>query len=276
MELNKRIKDMVNSGMSYRAVAKEVGVSSAKVSNVVNDVFAYNKGWRKKESIKMYQSGMTINQIAEKMNLDYSTVWAHLQDVRTTAKRKVLDHKRIAHLAQMGFTTDDIAINIGTTANVIRHSLRKHGNTPNRVMFDNAADKEISSCLFIDGYTVDQISLMMGILPSDVKRYVRGLKMYKIEKPSVKKKIIKKPKPVKPSAIEQRMVVGKGISPGVYDTDVVIRESRDEGKLVKLLYSDLTDTPRVAISIRVKDDISDEEAVERWAKKHGKKSWRLA
>ena len=81
MELNKRIKDMVNSGMSYRAVAKEVGVSSAKVSNVVNDVFAYNKGWRKKESIKMYQNGMSINQIAEKMNLDYSTVWAHLKDV---------------------------------------------------------------------------------------------------------------------------------------------------------------------------------------------------
>lgn len=275
MELNKIIKDMVNSGMSYRAVAKEVGVSSAKVSNVVNDVFAYNKGWRKKESIKMYQSGMTINQIAEKMNLDYSTVWAHLKDVRTTAKRRKLDHKRIAHLAQMGFTTDDIAINIGTTANVIRHSLRKHGNTPKRVIFDNAADKEISSCLFIDGYSVDQISLMMGILPSDVKRYVRGLKMHRIEMPA-KKKIIKKPKPVKPSAIDQRMVVGKGISPGFYETEVVIRENRDEGKLVKLLYSDLTDTPRVAISIRVKDDISDEEAVERWAKKHGKKSWRLA
>ena len=174
----------------------------------------------------------------------------------------------------MGFTTDDIAINIGTTANVIRHSLRKHGNTPKRVVFDNAADKEISSCLFIDGYSVDQISLMMGILPSDVKRYVRGLKMYKVDVP-VKKKPIKKPKPVKPSAIEQRMVVGKGISPGFYDTEVVIRDDRDKGRLVSLLYSDITDTPRVSVSIRVKDDISDEEAVERWAKKHGKKCWRL-
>ena len=99
--------------------------------------------------------------------------------------------------------------------------------------------------------------------------------MYKVDVP-VKKKPIKKPKPVKPSAIEQRMVVGKGIRPGIYDTEVVIRDDRDKGRLVSLLYSDITDTPRVSVSIRVKDDISDEEAVVRWDKKHGKTSWRLA
>lgn len=269
MELNKRIKDMVNSGMSYRAVAKEVGVSSAKVSNVVNDVFAYNKGWRKKESIRMYQSGMTISQIAEKMNLEYSTVWAHLKDVRTTAKRRVLDHKRIAYLAQMGFTTDDIAINIGTTANVIRHSLRKHGNTPKRVVFDNAADKEISSCLFIDGYSVDQISLMMGILPSSVKRYVRGLKMHRIEM-SEKKKIIKKPKPVKPSAIEQRAVIGKGVTSGIYSLEVRLRPDRDDGILLGIVYRDLGNVNK-EIRIRIKESEDKESKAKNWCKKFGKK-----
>lgn len=242
-----RIREMRLRGVMNKDIAKELGISIATVSKYASDLprVKVDLGGRLKTVVAMVKSGLSVAEIVEKTGLSRWTVYNYI--------------------AQSGLKAN----------------------------WDRRFEGEsVATCkgLYMDGYSKRQISEITGLTMLTVNQYVKGVKPpFQERKPKPKtvkqpvkktKQTIIKPKirtkPVKPSAIEQRMVVGKGISPGVYDTEVVIRESRDEGKLVTFKYSDLTDTPRVAISIRVKDDISDEEAVERWAKKHGKKSWRLA
>ena len=57
--------------------------------------------------------------------------------------------------------------------------------------------------------------------------------------------------------------------------EVVLRADRDAGRSVSFLYSDFSNTPTVRTTIMVKDDVSDNEAVDRWCKKLNKKSWKL-
>ena len=73
-----------------------------------------------------------------------------------------------------------------------------------------------------------------------------------------------------------RDYLGKGFEKGEMPTSVKLREDRDDGRSVSFLYSDFSDKPTVRTAIMVRDEsVSDEEAVERWCKKLGKKSWKL-
>lgn len=141
--------------------------------------------------------------------------------------------------------------------------------------------KQLVICLRMDGYYLDEVVEITKLARQTVIEYSKGhkfvsrpVKIEKIKKPKVMPRK-KKNKKDTPTQIEQRSVLGQGVEAGVYTRDVKLRENRDEGRLVKLLYSDLSDNPTVSISIRVKDNVSDQEAADRWGKRFGKKSWRL-
>src|SRR5690606_2764162 len=184
----------------------------------------------------------------------------------------------IIRLACLGFDANIIGLNMGIKSSSASHVLYKAGVRPLRWKHDNTEEMQMCRCLFIDGYPVEQISMITGLRMSEVRRYTRGCKSHKIKVPK-KPIVIKKKKKAKtasrPSAIELRALIGKGIEAGVYDTEVRLRPDRDAGRSVSFLYSDFSDTPTVRTTIMVRDTVSDEEAIERWCKKLGKKSWKL-
>lgn len=222
----------------------------------------------------MRKSGMSVVEVANALGVHKGTVsvyTGHL-GVRVVKPKdnKGATKAECFRLYGMGFSPYEIAINLNLTRNTVYQYVRLGNAVKGKYKYDPKEDKELCKALFIDGYPIEQISLMTGLRLSEVNRYTSRHKPHQV-KLSMKKKKVK----ATPSRIEQRAVLGKGIAAGVYDTNVVFRDNRDKGRLVSFLYSDITDTPTIPISIRVKDDISDEEAVTRWCKRMGKKNWRL-
>ena len=243
-----RIREMRLRGVMNKDIAKELGISIATVSKYASDLprVKVDLGGRLKTVVAMVKSGLSVAEIVEKTGLRRWTVYNYI--------------------AQSGLKAN----------------------------WDRRFEGEsVATCkgLYMDGYSKRQISEITGLTMLTVNQYVKGVKPpFQERKPNpktvknpdqktkqaiIKSKIRTKHKE-RVSTIDQRSMLGKGVESGVYTTEVKMRGDRDSGRLITLMYSDLSENPTVRISIRVKDDISDEEAVERWAKKHGKKSWRLA
>lgn len=174
--------------------------------------------------------------------------------------------------------------------------------------------KQMVICLRMDGYYIDEVMKITGLARQTIVQYSQGYNfvkrkqfsngdeitrlhkmgyasteianrlkchiktvLYHLKNNQLKSNIMPKKKTkATPTQMEQRDVLGKGIEPGVYTREVKLRDDRDSGRMLNLLYSDLSDKPTVQISIRVKDDVSDQEAADRWGKKFGKKSWKLS
>lgn len=68
----------------------------------------------------------------------------------------------------------------------------------------------------------------------------------------------------------------KGHLKGEIIVEPTLNPYRDAGRLVKFVYSDIGDNPTVKTEIRVRrEDLTDEQAIERWCLKFKKKSWKL-
>lgn len=287
MGIRERVKSLVGKGMSYRRVASELGISSGTVSNIVNNKFDYvdKKEIRRSEVIRLRKSGMKINDIANKTGLCLDTIFNYLRGLNIKVKHESIScMDDVGFLVKRGLLPWQISIKLGIDIKTVYFYTSKLGLKSNKLSEVNKQNKQMCISLKMDGYTTDQICDITGLNEYKVLEYNGRTKEPKSTpkpKPStvvVKKTIKRKPKAktAKPTQIEQRAMIGKGIEAGVYTTDVVMREDRDDGRLVKLLYSDLDDTPRVPISIRVRDtSISDEETVERWKVKFKKKSVKL-
>lgn len=277
MIMKEKILSLREKGYTYRKIASELGISATKVSNILNNKFQYNKGHKRQRCIELRKSGMKVKDICKELGLCASAVSNYTRHLNMRVTKAPERRNEIIRLAGLGFDNNIIALNMGIKSSSVSHVLYKAGVRPLRWEYDNTEDKEVCMGLFVDGYPIDQISMITGLRLSEVKRYTRGCKVHKIKVP--KKHIVVMKKKAKtasrPSAIELRALIGKGIEAGVYDTTVVLRDDRDKGRIVSFLYSDITDTPTIPISIRVKDDISDEEAVKRWCKRAGKKNWML-
>lgn len=276
MEL--KIRELSEKGLSCREVAGILGTSPSTVSRVL-------RGYKKKKPIKddviaMRLKGVMINDIANRFNISVPTVAKYLKGIslpNTTSYE-------VTELANKGYTRFGIALLTGLEYQTVYKNSRDI-----EVAEFVDEDLQLAKCLRMDGYSIREVMNIMCVSYSYVKNATKGMKIgyyslkpkpTRVQKKVEPKKIIKvmKKKKIdkKPTQMEQRAMLSKGVEAGVYTTDVVMREDRDEGRLVKLLYSDLDDTPRVPISIRVRDtSISDEEAVERWKVKFKKKSVKL-
>lgn len=287
MDIRDRVKSLVSQGMSYRRVASELGISSGTVSNIVNNKFEYvdKKAIRRSEVIRLRKSGIKINDIANKTGLCLDTIFNYLRGLNIKVKHEsisCMDDVRL--LVKRGLLPWQISIKLGIDIKTVYFYTSKLGLKSNKLSEVNKQNKQMCISLKMDGYTTDQICEITGLNEYKVLEYNGMTKAPKsLPKPkttpiAIKKTIKRKPKAktAKPTQIEQRAMLGRGVEAGVYTTEVVMREDRDQGRLVNLIYSDIDDTPRVPISIRVRDtSISDEEAVERWKFKFKKKSVKL-
>lgn len=285
MDIRDRVKSLVSQGISYRRVASELGISSGTVSNIVNSKFDYvdKKEIRRSEVIKLRKSGMKINDISDKTGLCLDTIFNYLRGLNIKVKHEsisCMDDVRL--LVKRGLLPWQISIKLGIDIKTVYFYTSKLGLKSNKLSEVNKQNKQMCISLKMDGYTTQQICEITGLNEYKVLEYNGRTKEPKsTPKPapiSIKKTIKRKPKTktAKPTQMEQRSMIGKGIESGVYELGVKLRDDRDDGRLVRLLYSDIDDTPRVPISIRVRDtSISDEEAVERWKVKFKKKSVKL-
>lgn len=240
-----RIREMRLRGVMNKDIAKELGISIATVSKYASDLpkVKVDLGGRLKTVVEMVKSGLSVAEIVEKTGLSRWTVYNYI--------------------AQSGLKAN----------------------------WDRRFEGEsVATCkgLYMDGYSKEQISEITGLTMLTVNQYVKGVKPpFQARKPKPVKQPVQKTKQVivkpkrtpkhkeKVSTIDQRSMLGKGVTSGVYELGVKLREDRDSGRLVHLLYSDLSENPTVRISIRVRDDVSDQEAADRWGKRFNKKSWKL-
>lgn len=271
--MKEKILALRDKGYTYRCIASELGISPSKVSNIINDKFEYNKGWKRQRCIELRKSGMKVKDICKEVGLCEAVVVSYTSYLNVRLNREPERRNEIIRLSKLGFDNNLIALNMGIKKSSVYHVLYKSGLRSERWEHDNTEQMQECQALFIDGYSNQEISLYTGLRLSEVRKYTKSCKIHKIQ---AMKKIKKKEVKSTPLAIDQRAMLGQGVTAGVYTKEVKLRDNRDEGRLVKLLYSDLTDNPSISASIRVRDEsISDELAVERWAKKNGKKSWKL-
>lgn len=174
----------------------------------------------------------------------------------------------IKEMIEDGATLQKAADKLGITKSKVNRLCKANG-----IKLINYKDINIEFAKMYNNldYSLQQIAEHFGYKMSSlyVKANKMGLKRanIKVEK-RLKKEIV-------PAEIS-RDLLGKGFAKGA-DNSVTLNPKRDDGRLVKFKYSDLSDYPTVECSIRVRDEsVSNEQAVSNWCKKLGKKSWRLA
>src|SRR5690606_21269604 len=210
----------------------------------------------------------------KELGLCASAVSNYTRHLNMRATKAPERRNEIIRLAGLGFDANIIGLNMGIKSSSASHVLYKAGVRPLRWKHDNTEEMQMCRCLFIDGYPVEQISMITGLRMSEVKRYTRGCKAHKIKvpkKPIVLKKKKKKAKTAsRPSAIELRALIGKGFTAGTYDTEVRLRPDRDDGVLLGIVYRDLGNVNK-EIRIRIKETDDKELKAKNWCKKFGKK-----
>lgn len=310
--LAEKVKRLHESGMSYRKIAKELGETPGIVYGFIR------RGYKPRRTalrvdvdaiVSMRKKGFNMQDIADELGVSTNCVHYHSKHVKVykeTSKDKAMK------MFVEGYSVEDIAMIMGVKPKSVTAMLKNTG------FLGKEHDKQLTICLRMDGYYIDEVADIVGInrrsvwdyttgieglckrpdsrvlainmykegfsieeiskkvnrKPYTVRGYVKHLLPVKEKKPKIVKMKKPKKKP-KVSAVDQRAVIGKGVEAGVYTTEVKLRDDRDSGRLVSFLYSDLLPNPTTPISIRVKDGVSDEEAMDRWCKKFNKKSWRL-
>lgn len=170
---------------------------------------------------------------------------------------------KVKELHGQGLTNVEIARivnrNPSTVANILKGlGLKTNGNQTNLV--PDELMKKVKA-----GYSHKEMKEIFKCSHATLSRHIARLGLAKTRKV---KKIV-------PNEI-QRSALNKGYTDGVVK-EVVLSPTRDDGRLVRLKYSDISDKPTVMCEIRVKDlELTDEEAVINWGKKMGKRSVCLA
>lgn len=276
MEIVSKVKLLRKKGYTHRKIASELGISGTMVNNIINKKLPKYSG--KKTNIEkcreLRSNGYLVKDIAKKLGLCQSTVSSHIKGMPKLKQYRGGKANLVAELTIQGLCASDIAEKTGLEISTVHRYSFDMGLKVNRKV-SKGENKSLCVCLYMDGYSKSQIQDITSLSELTIQQYTKGARApLSIKKPKVMPRK-KKNKKDTPTQMQQREMLGAGIEAGVYTKEVKLRDNRDEGRLVKLLYSDLSDKPTVSISIRVKDDVSDQEAADRWGKRFGKKSWRL-
>lgn len=138
-------------------------------------------------------------------------------------------------------------------------------DTVHRHLKNRCQNREIVIALRMDGYYIHEVEVITGLNRVQIMYYSKGYNFaqYRPTKNKIKMKKIKRTK------IEQTKDLEKGMLSGSASKDIVIRESRNEGRTVEVRYKGL-DSIKIA-TIFVRDIVTDLEACERWSKRTGNK-----
>ena len=268
-------------GLTYEEIANKLGIHP-------------NTAWRNSRHVKiepplvgdrlaekLYIQGYSESDISIIMGVKEQTVKQYLYRLGVVGSQ--VKREMCIGLRMDGYYIDEVSNITGVSPNMVKHYTRNVKGLPKRrsspVKSKLSAEEKKQKCidLYKSGVSVEKISKSVGLGKNRVYVNLRGVLVKEVKKKPVEKPRIMKKKTTKTkvSAVDQRAVIGKGITSGTYSLEVRLRPDRDDGRLVRFMYSDLLPNPTTPISIRVKDDISDEEAVKRWCKRMGKKNWRL-
>lgn len=228
----------------------------------------------KERILELRDKGYTFRGIAKELGCSSSTVYRciHPKPLKVggnALKKELADN--IRELAESGVRPHDIMRKVGVSYT----AYQKYGKPYYKNKFYSLREEAIK--LRKSGMRVKDIAIKLDAHYNTISKYVVGIKPDKIEKP-VKKIKMKPLKKIKKEIVPREIArdyLGKGFEKGAMPVEVVLRADRDAGRSVSFLYSDFSDTPTVRTTIMVRDSVSDEEAIERWCKKLGKKSWKL-
>lgn len=223
----------------------------------------------REKAISMRKAGMSVVDVANALGIHKGTVSVYTGHlgirVVKPKENKGATKAECFRLYAMGFSPYEIAINLNLTRNTVYQYVRLGNAVKGKYKYDPKNDIELCKALFIDGYPIEQISLLTGLRLSEVRKYTSRHKPHQV-KFSMKKKKVK----ATPSRIEQRAVLGKGIISGTYSLDVKLRPDRDDGVLLGIVYRDLGNVNK-DIRIRIKETEDKELKAKNWCKKFGKK-----
>lgn len=260
-------------GLTYEEIANKLGIHP-------------NTAWRNSRhvkiepplvgdrlAVKLYIQGFSETDISIIMGVKEQTVKQYLY--RLGAIGSQVKREMCIALRMDGYYIDEVSNITGVSPNMVKHYTRDVEGLPKRrsspVKSKLSAEEKKQKCidLYRSGMSVDKISKSVGLGKNRVYVNLRGVLVKEVKKKPVKKpKKIKMKKEVKQtvSAIEQREVLGKGVEAGVYTTEVKLNPKRDEGRMVSVFYKEYGGTVN-RVDIRVRDEVSDTEAGERWCKK---------
>lgn len=268
--------DLYKSGMRIVDIANKLGLKSSGVQYHLKGI---DKRPVKKmdvatEARKLIDQGMSLKDILSTLKISLRTYYKYVKGSNFVPKSSLSQETidLIVNLRLLGMKYKDISKDL----NVPLHSVLKHARGLNVVhkrprkegyiKVNKVYSKDRVVELRNQGMDAKRISEKLNINISTVYAYSKGH--------SFKKAKVVKPKVITP-AIIGNCVMQKGALRKDDTLEVKLRENRDEGRLVKILYSDISDYPSVRAEIRVKDDVSDLVAAQRWGKKYGKKSVKL-
>lgn len=225
----------------------------------------------KEEIFRLRDKGYTFRGIAKELGCSSSTVYrcVHPKPIKVggnVLKKELAD--KIRELSESGVRPYDIMQKVGVSYT----AYQKYGKPYYKNKFDSLRVEAIK--LRKDGMLIKDIAIKLDAHQKTISNYVVGIKPTKIDKPKVMKLLKRVKKEIVPHEVA-RDYLGKGFEKGEMPTGVKLREDRDFGRSVSFMYSDFSDNPTVRTTIMVRDSVSDDEAVERWCKKLGKKSWKL-
>src|SRR5690606_32209243 len=179
--MKEKILFLREKGYTYRKIASELGISATKVSNILNNKFKYNRGHKRQRCIELRKSGMKVKDICKELGLCASAVSNYTKHLNIKVTKAPERRNEIIRLACLGFDANIIGLNMGIKSSSASHVLYKAGVRPLRWKHDNTEEMQMCRCLFIDGYPVEQISMITGLRMSEVRRYTRGCKAHKIK-----------------------------------------------------------------------------------------------
>ena len=273
--------ELRKQGLTYEKIADILGIHPNTAWRNSGHIEVDSPVVGDRLAVKLYIQGYSESDISIIMGVKEQTVKQYLYRLGVTGSK--VKREMCIGLRMDGYYIDEVSNITGVSPNMVKHYTRDVKGLPKRrsspVKSKLSAEEKKQKCidLYRSGMSVDKISKSVGLGKNRVYVNLRGVLVKEVKKKPIEKPRIMKKKTTKPkvSAIDQREMLHKGVEAGVYTTEVRLRDDRDNGRLVSFLYSDLLPNPTTPISIRVKDDVSDEVAMERWCKKFNKKSWRL-
>lgn len=227
------------------------------------------KSCLKDSIINLREQGYSYRKIAKELKCSLSTVFRNMQPVREKKERKVLKLNefkadKIKELAMQGVRPYDIMNQLGVSYT----AYARYGKPYYVSKFDYI--KEESVKLKKEGLTIKQIAEKLGVNHKTVANYVKGIKseVIKVNPVQMKKPLKKIKKEIVPQEIA-RDYLNKGFEKGEMPVCVLLRDNRDSGELVKIVY-DAFGVKKV-VEARNKKGINNKVFAYLWCKKMNKK-----
>lgn len=185
LELDPRhIKELYQSGTSLPEIAEQYNVNPLKIRRII-DRLPERKLSRDLNIVNMYKKGMSPLNIAKKLGLSDTTIYAVLREQgislpppRTRTKEETED--RIIDLKQQGYTVPQISKNVGVSVRTIQRIFSRRGLRFKEVYSDQLTpmeQQEIARLYQEEGLSYRQIAKKLNTTTNRVMKAIKSLQI---------------------------------------------------------------------------------------------------